>query len=137
MEEEGNRTTRNTSKPAQTVDGTDRQTYRQTDRQAYIWTDRALREQNVFLKGHFVSLSGHGVFIPRLFLGFDRTLGTCSWEHKRVLRNTKMFLQGLMSQCLKKVQGTYLEDRKNIFWKKKNKIKISKKVNLKGLAALE
>ena len=38
MEVEGNRTTRNTSKPAQTADGTDmgqtwdRQTYRQTDR---------------------------------------------------------------------------------------------------------
>ena len=36
MEVEGNRTTRNTSKPAQTADGTDmgqtdRQTYRQTD----------------------------------------------------------------------------------------------------------
>ena len=37
MEVEGNRTTRNTSKPAQTADGTDMgQTYRQTD----IQTDR-------------------------------------------------------------------------------------------------
>ena len=33
MEVEGNRTTRNTSKPAQTEDGTDRQTGRQTYRQ--------------------------------------------------------------------------------------------------------
>ena len=138
MEVEGNQTTGKTSIAGWNTGGTDRHRWdRQTDRQAYIWTDRALREQKVFLKGHFVSLSGHGVFIPRLFPGFDRTLGTCSWEHKRVLRNTKMFLQGLMSQCLKKVQGTYLEDRKNIFWKKKNKIEISKKVNLKGLAALE
>ena len=45
MEVEGNRTTRNTSKPAQTVDGqtdrhTDRQTDRHTDRQTYRQTDR-------------------------------------------------------------------------------------------------
>ena len=38
MEVEGNRTTRNTSKPAQTVDGTDRQTDIQTDRQTDIQT---------------------------------------------------------------------------------------------------
>ena len=45
MEVEGNRTTRNTSKPAQTADGTDmgqtyRQTDRHTDRQTYRQTDR-------------------------------------------------------------------------------------------------
>ena len=40
MEVEGNRTTRNTSKPAQTADGTDMgQTYRQTYRQTDIQTD--------------------------------------------------------------------------------------------------
>ena len=36
MEVEGNRTTRNTSKPAQTADGTDIQTDRQTYRQTFF-----------------------------------------------------------------------------------------------------
>ena len=41
MEVEGNRTTRNTSKPAQTADGTDMgQTDIQTDRQTDIQTDK-------------------------------------------------------------------------------------------------
>ena len=45
MEVEGNRTTRNTSKPAQTADGTDRQTDIQTDRH----TDRQTDIQTFFL----------------------------------------------------------------------------------------
>ena len=53
MEVEGNRTTRNTSKPAQTVDGTDRQTDiqtdRHTDRQTDRHTDRHTDRQTFFL----------------------------------------------------------------------------------------
>ena len=53
MEVEGKRTTRNTSKPAHTKDGTDRQTYRHIDRQTDRkidrrtdrWTDRKKERQ--------------------------------------------------------------------------------------------
>ena len=92
MEVEGNRTTRNTSKPAQTADGTDMgQTYRQTDRQAYMRTGGALQEQVMFLQSHFRFLSARGMFLSETVPWNFRHSGTWLGEHKRGWRNTKMF----------------------------------------------
>ena len=66
MEVEGNRTTRNTSKPAQTADGTDMgQTDIQTDRQARVRTAPVPEEHFMFLKTNFRFLSSYAMFILR------------------------------------------------------------------------